>query len=363
MSTKGLKTNRSRQGSALWVLLLLVLVIAGLFAWTRVSESDSQSGMTQDANAGPNLGKPTPTADLAPLPEDTLTPSSRVEVGPLPYRRMKKIFDGHGQISGELFPNETAPMPEVWTLVIEPSEFALGRESATRRELELSGRQTTFEVRDLPMGSYRVYARAEGQASLPIEISLFKIDGPGHQVKDHSHVMLRLEPLSRLQVTLRNEDFSPALDLPLVLESKNTRKRWLGKTDAAGLFTFENLPTGVFTLFVGFTDQPLVPPATIQVDRDKQISWEGTLPTTHQITLRVIDKNAQPLPGAIVRGHGGAPIDEVTDFMGEVTLRYLPKGTYRLRVEHTATERNGHTTFVIPAPEGQPNPLPVYCRK
>lgn len=346
----------------MWILLLPILVIAGIFAWTSLKGSNSESGMTQEAQTDVG-GEQIPPVDLAPLEEDALAPSSRVEVGPLPYRKMKRSFDGQGQISGELLPSDFGPMPEKWTLVIEPSEFAVGRETAIRRELEFPGQQTTFEVRDLPMASYRVYARAEDQASAALEISLFKIEGPGHRVKDRSHVMLRLQPLSSLQVNLQNEDLSPALDLPLILESKTTRKRWTAKTDASGLYTFEELPAGVFTLLVGYADQPLIPAVAIQVETGKQATWKGTLPMTHEVTLRVIDREGRPLPGAIVRGHGGAPIDGVADFTGELTLRYLPKGTYQLRMEHKPSERHGRTTLVIPVPEGQPNPYPVYCRQ
>ncbi len=362
MSTNGLKTKHSREGSALLILLLLILVIAGVFTWTSLKGSNAESGMTQDAQTGLGV-EPTPPADLAPLQDDGLTPSSRVEVGPLPYRRMKRTFDGKGQISGELLPSGTGPMPEKWTLVIEPSEFAVGRETAIRRELEFPGQQTTFEVRDLPMASYRVFARAKDQASVALEVSLFKIEGPGQRVKDRSHVMLRLQPLSSLQVSLRNEDLSPALDLPLILESKITRKRWTAKTDAAGVHTFEELPAGTLTLLVGHADQPLIPAQAIQIETGKLATWTGTLPKTHEVTLRVIDREGMPLPDAIVRGHGGVPIDGVADFTGELTLRYLPAGTYRLRVEHKPSERHGRTTLVIPLSEGQPHPYPIYCRR
>ncbi len=318
--------------------------------------------MTRDHGDHSHATQPGTSPDLQPLEEEGLTPSSRVEAGPLPYRNMKRVFDGTGQISGELFPSDSVAMPESWTLVIEPSQFAMGRETAIRKELEFPGNQTTFEVRDLPMASYRVYAQAEGQASMALEVSLFKIEGPGHRSKDHSHVMLQLQPLTGLDVFLRNVDLSPATELDLTLESTASRKRWQAQTNAAGRFSFERLPAGSYRLMVGYADQPLVPEAEIQVDLGQVATWQGTLPATYSMNLKVIDDQGRPLPEAILRGHGGAPIAGRTDFDGMFTQRYLPQGTYRIRVEHKESEGKGHLDLVLPMDPSQPDPVVVYCR-
>ena len=363
MSTNGLKTSRSQGGSALWFLLLLMVVGAGLFAWMSLQEPAPGPGMTRDNAADAAQHDHVHTPDLQPLESDGLIPSGRVEAGPLPYRNMKRVFEGMGQISGELFPSDSAPMPDTWTLVIEPSQFAMGRETAVRKELEFPGNQTTFEVRDLPMASYRVYARAKGQASMALEVSLFKIEGPGHRVKDHSHIMLRLQPLSGLQVTVRTADLSPAIELPLTLESRITKQRWEAKTNVAGRHEFEQLPAGQFTLLVGYADQPLIPAADVLVSMGKIANWEGTLPVTHRLSIKVIDGQGRALPGAILRGHGGAPIDGITDFEGMFTQAYMPAETYRIRAEHKESESHGRTVVTLPLDATSPDPVVIYCRQ
>ncbi|MBL4771295.1 MAG: carboxypeptidase regulatory-like domain-containing protein [Planctomycetes bacterium] len=364
MSTNGLKSHNLKRGSAAWLLVLLVIVGAGLFAWLSLQGSGPDSGITRGETSGTEAaGEHIHAPDLqAPIVEG-LTTSSRVEAGPLPYRKMKQVFDGRGQISGELLPNDSGQTPETWTLVIEPSQFASGREMAERREIEFPGNQTTFEVRDLPMASYRVSARAKNQASVPIEVSLFKIEGLGHRVKDHSHVMLRMQALSVLHIALQAEDLSPASDVSVVLESKYTRQRWEAVTDVTGHCKIADLPAGQFSILVGYPDQPLLPRADVQISRDKPSYWKGVLPKTYPMTLRVIDEQARPLPGAIVRGHGGAPIDGITDYQGELTLQYLPAGTYRLRAEHAASESHGRVEVTLPLEDSQPNPVIIYCRQ
>ncbi|MFT4648208.1 MAG: hypothetical protein ACI87O_000732 [Planctomycetota bacterium] len=364
VSTNGLKTNHPRRGSAAWILvLILALMAAGLVAWMTLQEPSTDPGLTRVNPTGIVQPDQDPTSDLQPLIEEVITPSGRVEVGPLPYRDMQRVFDGTGQISGELFPSESVAMPETWTLVIEPSKFAVGRERAIRKELEFSGNQTTFEVRDLPMASYRVYAVAQDQASIAMEISLFRIEGPGHRVKNHSHIMLRLEPLSSLHVTVQTADLYPATELPLFLDSAVTLKRWKAQTNAAGRYEFQDLPAGTFKLMVGYPDHPLVPIAQMQVVIGKPTFWEGVLPKTHPVTFQVIDAAQRPLPGAIVRGHGGAPVDGITDFEGQYTQRYLPEGSYTIRVAHKESEGNGRINLTIPLEGSQPEPVIIYCQQ
>ncbi|MDF1836613.1 MAG: carboxypeptidase-like regulatory domain-containing protein [Planctomycetota bacterium] len=363
MSTNGLKTSRAQRGSAAWLLLVLLVLGIGLFAWMNLQEPGSDPGITRDNPNGAAAPNSNTQPDLQAPTVEGIAPSGRVEAGPLPYREMKRVFDGTGQISGQLFPSDAVPLPDTWTLIIEPSQFALGRETAIRKELEFPGQQTTFEVRDLPMASYRVLALAEGQASVAMEVSLFKLEGPGNQAKDHSHIMLRMQPLSSLRVTLQTADLAPATDLPLTLESSATRKRWEAKTDAVGRYEFERLPAGRFTLLVGYPDQPLIPAETLMVEVGKVTAWQGTLPSTHRVTFKVVDGQGRGLPGAILRGHGGAPIDGVTDYEGLLTQAYLPEGTYRIRVEHKDSESHGRMDVTVPLDETNAEPVVIYCRQ
>jgi hypothetical protein len=342
--------------------LVLFLVGAGFVAWVSLDKGSPNDSITPEARPVPTGHQHDPSAELQPLIEDGITPSGRVEAGPLPYREMPREFDGMGQISGELMPSGSDPMPDQWTLVIEPSLFAIGKETAERREIDFPGQQTTFEVRDLPFGSYRVFARTADQSTVPLEISLFKIKGPGNRAKDRSHVMLQLQPVASLHVQLRTKQMGPAMDLGLVLESRDTRKRLKATTDATGRYEFDHLAAGEYLLFVGSPDQPLLPTAEIQVAPGQVNAWEGVLPETHSVRFRVIDAEARPLPGAILRGHGGAPIDGITDFQGELHQLYLPAGTYRIRVEHAESEGRGNATVVVPIPQGQPDPVVIYCQ-
>ena len=282
-------------------------------------------------------------------PEDGVTPVTRVETDPLPYREMPRSFDGQGEISGEVFPAPGEPFPAAWTLRIRPSQFATGREQAISKDLEFDGAQTTFEVRDLPMASYSIQVTAEGQASRPVEVSLFRIEGgaPGAS-KQRSHIMLRFEPLSEVQVELVDALGQPAEGLPLVLEAQATRERWEGRTDARGHARLQGIPEGLFRLVVGSPQAPHIEAPTIKVLRTEPSRWSGTLPPTQTVTVRVIDDTERVLPDAVVRGHGPVPVEVRTDQNGEAVLRYLPFGRYQLRGEHAASETGGRQTMVIP---------------
>jgi hypothetical protein len=81
------------------------------------------------------------------------------------------------------------------------------------------------------------------------------------------------------------------------------------------------------------------------------------------VTFQVIDAAQRPLPGAIVRGHGGAPVDGITDFEGQYTQRYLPEGSYTIRVAHKESEGNGRINLTIPLEGSQPEPVIIYCQQ
>ena len=343
-----------RGGAAVWLILLFALTIGLLLAWqANQSPAEDAADLTGQTEAAEDSNGTAPDPGRGPAelvePEDGVAPVSRVETEPLPYREMPRSYDGQGEISGEVFPATGEPFPDRWTLRIRPSQFATGREQAISKDLEFEGAQTTFEVRDLPMASYTVQVAAEGQASRPVEVSLFRIEGgqPGAS-KERSHIMLRFEPLSEVRVELLDALGQPALGLPIVLEAQATRERWEAVTDARGMARIQEVPEGLFRLYVGSPQAPHMEAATLKVLRTEASTWRGELPPTQTITVRVIDDEARVLPDAVVRGHGPVPVDVRTDQNGEAVLRYLPFGRYRLRGEHAASQSGGRQTVVIP---------------
>ena len=68
--------------------------------------------------------------------------------------------------------------------------------------------------------------------------------------------------------------------------------------------------------------------------------------------LEVVDPLEQPIEGVQVRGSGnaGGLIEETTDAAGRIRARYLPKGHYRVRMEHP---ERGSRRFAIDIEEGE----------
>lgn len=363
---EGARRRTQRGGAALWIVLALLLGLGLLYGLQRGLNSEESPTGLQDAGQGETQAAGTPES-LLPLeePEDDVSPVGRVEAEPLPYRNMPRSFDGQGEISGEVFPAPDQPFPSHWTLRIRPSQFASGKEKAISKDLEFEGAQTTFEVRDLPMASYSIQVTAEGQASRPVEVSLFRIEGgaPGAS-KERSHIMLRFEPLSEVRVELRDALQQPVRALPLVLEARATRERWTAQTDALGRATIADVPEGLYQLFVGDAQTPHLPPVDLKVLRTEPTEWQGELPPTQSITLRVVDHRARVLPDAVVRGHGPVPIDVRTDQAGEVLLPYLPFGRYQIRGEHAASEAGGRMTVEIPlvGPDATSETITLHLR-
>ncbi|MCB9906281.1 MAG: carboxypeptidase regulatory-like domain-containing protein [Planctomycetes bacterium] len=295
--------------------------------------------------------------------EGGVEPMGRLEAEPLAYREMQRTYDGMGEISGEVFAADNLPFPDQWTLKIRPSRFALGRDLAISKDLEMPGNQSTFEVRDLPFAGYTVQAVAANQASPAMEVSLFRVEGgnPGAS-KAHSRVMLRFEPLSRLEVGIQDWEGNPASDLPVTVESKEDGKRWEAVTDGRGTARIEQLPEGMYLVSLGHPNRPLLPPAEVPVLRREPAFWQAQLPRTEVVRLKIVDDQAQPLPDAEVRGHGPTVFEARSDFDGMVVLPYLPHGTYQIRATHAQSEGTGQLTLPVPVPAHLDNPVLIYCR-
>ena len=203
-----------------------------------------------------------------------------ISVGTSPERAsMTKSFEGSGVLAG-LVRTEGAPMPETWTVRIEPSIFGIGRQSATTKVIEAEPGQLDFEVRDLPLGGYRVHAFAPGMRSRSVEVTLYKLEGIEYPADPRMHVDLILRPKASIDGTVRQASGDVADALPVFLVSRTPQSGDGGKpgddaaapiilstvTDAAGIYRFAHVDAGAWLVMVGDPVRSLCAPVPISIE-------------------------------------------------------------------------------------------------
>ena len=239
-----------REGSAGigWLLaLVLLIIVAGAATWKGLAgvEGGSDQDLAPRATAE--------TVDGAPLleaAEEAEGPRvvSGVEAGPAgAYASMDRVFEGTGTIFGEVQVEAGVPYPEAWTLTLEPSRVARGKEKAVTRTIQSEPGQRDFQLRDLPMASYRLGVAAEGLVARPQEVALFKLAGyehmPGVNVV---HVTSRLVRVASVEGRIRQASGDMAVDFPVYLIDRKSPNegRMEVMTDSAGGFKFSDVSSG-----------------------------------------------------------------------------------------------------------------------
>lgn len=392
----------SRRGSAssLFLGALAILVAVGAAAWFLQGTGNEQSPteavqpeVTSDAETRP---EPPPgmmrESDLLAMEANGPRTMGGIETRPSGgYEPFEKVFgDPGGTIVGEIRVQGT-DFPESWTVTIEPSLAAEGRDKAITRTFESEPGMRTFELRDLPLAAYRISARAPGMATSKIEVALYRVaERPGQRGLDFVNLDLTLRPMALVEGFIRQLSGDAANDLAVYLvpyqvpgqasapisaptgapatagtTAGNTAESPSGgnvitsrletRTNSAGSFTFEQVPAGPWMLHVGDPVRSLIAPTPVGVQSQDLRVDDLTLPALASLDLVIMDYIGRPCPDVTVTGYlkgaGRGSFKITTDSVGEVHLRYLTPGPWRVEAKDNLIEQKGRADLVL-TPEG-----------
>ncbi len=331
--SSGLAASHGRGDRRL--LLILITLVAGALALIRLDVLGAREGPGHER--APESSPPAlPTAETPP-PSDGIEGTGRIEVGiDLPYKDLPRSFDGVGHVFGDVEVLGGLPFPDRWTLVVEPSEFGTAREHAERRVREYDGAERTFDVPDLPLGGYRIYAEAEGLNSRPQEILLFALaESPigGAKMKK---VTLHLSPPGSMTGAVVDESGAPVGDLTVFLEDMGDRSQRSTVTSPDGTWRIEGLRDARYKLYYHKVEQPLIPVQQINYIAPVRNLDDDVVPVTASVAFQILDDHKLTVMGARVRGFGRPQgyIACESGPDGVAIARFLPKGRYRVSVEH-----------------------------
>ncbi len=333
--------SKVRGASSTGILLAVLgsgLLVVAVFAWL----SPARPPLAGDARATAPLAR-APEHD-APLAEiDREGPRLPTPMDPPPPALGPNRFDGRGRIHGEVLAAKSVTYPNDWTLVIEPSPTLIGSEHAATRRIEFHAGERAFDVPDLPLAGYRV--RAEAPALNCTDLSALLIKG-----SEVAFATLEFRPSGFIDGRVLAANGAPADGVDVVLESVETKLRREQRADAAGGYVFRDVLDGVYRLYVGRPETPLVPPGDIRFTAPSLRFKDVTLPPTGAIVLHTRAENGAPVADVEVSGFGsmGGALRARSDYLGIARLPWLPPGEYRIE-GRTDDGRRGRVNVVVQA--------------
>ena len=215
---EGNRRSGARSG-LLWIAVLAALALIGWMALSSRGETPPADAATapEGRSAGPESPEDVPGGPLedpAPGPRTLGSVEVRPSGGDGGYTR---VFDGVGTIAGQVR-MEDGSAPPRWTLHLEPSLVTRGRGEAVTRTVEAAPAEETFEVRDLPMGAYRVFATAPGHRSSAAEVALYKLEGLEHLPgMNYVNLTITLQAMANVDGIVRRANGDPADELAVHL--------------------------------------------------------------------------------------------------------------------------------------------------
>jgi hypothetical protein len=352
-------------GRALLVLVAFFLVAGLAWLWLSARERPGERTATTPEAARTEESQRTPHAPAelrepvhAPDAADAAENTRRGELEPFQSARTSRAqftgpagsLRGHVEVTGE------EPFPTVWRLVARPSRILAGHEYASERSLEFTDGRQDFELTDIPLGGYDVFAEAEGFNGQALPIVLQK-------GTDQAFVNLRMVPAGTLEGRVLDSQGLGAVGVPITLFTQPDESAREVLTDDNGLFRFEKLPDGAYDLLVGRAGAPLLPERRPVRFAAPHLTFPDIeLPLLGEIQLRVVDSLTRPLEGVEVRGSGkkGGVIEGKTDYDGRLTARYLPAGHFTLRLSHPSFDASVSRRIAVEVVAGQVTEAPVH---
>ncbi|MEM9382576.1 MAG: carboxypeptidase-like regulatory domain-containing protein [Planctomycetota bacterium] len=344
------------------LLLIAILIALGFAAYTFMSGP----GLRMDDASAPREVPEVEDAEAPAIADPTAAEDGprtvgNLEAGPAgDYSRMERVFDGTGMIFGEVRVAPGTPYPESWTLTLEPSLMAEGRQRAESRVIESEPGQRTFELRDLPMAAYRIRAEADGLASRAQEAFLFRIKGTNGAI-DTVNADILLRPVAWVDGAIRTADGGVGDELPLYLVQRDDPdgRRYEALTNTAGTFRIDQVERGPWLLNVGDPVRPLVPSIPVNVDLSPVRLDDIVLPELATVDMVVVDTYGRPFPDVelvgYLRGTGSGAFRTRSDAVGRARVRYLTPGPWRVEAKYAREGQKGRVDISVPA--GDPGTL------
>lgn len=316
------------------VACVVALVVAVAIAWfARPGEPARATPLAAPTPQPGSASAPTELSlgdlpDAAPRDAGASEPEdSDAPLGP-------ERFVGTGRVRGEIIAPPGFEFPARWTLVLEPHHWLQGAEHATKKRVELSSADRTFDVRGLSLGGYRVRAEAPGFASS--DASALLVTGSADV-----YVTLAFVKSGYVDGVVLDDQGAPAGDLAVTLESRETRERREVLTDPAGGFLFRDVLDGAYMLYLGPPEVPLVPPRELSMRAPSLRVGGLVLPATGTVVITTTNELGVPVPDCAIDAFGEptGSLRSGTGSDGTVVARWLVPGRWSVR----ATAPDGRT--------------------
>jgi hypothetical protein len=151
-----------------------------------------------------------------------------------------------------------------------------------------------------------------------------------------SPVKLALLPASRVEGEIVDASNVAAAEIAVHLISIPRKQVTSTASDANGSFALDGVVDGEYRVRVGDVDNPLLSPPDLVVKGGRVRVERIVLPPLHEIALRVVDFNGQPLSGAVLSGRSqeGGAFELETTVDGRARATRIPAGRYRVHASH-----------------------------
>ncbi|MHC4891871.1 MAG: MSCRAMM family protein [Planctomycetota bacterium] len=321
----------------------LLLIYLGLSS----TPSAPTTTLEQEASA-PVSEEAAPPAELGEVAEDgalDLDPDLPTENDPASAEARPT-----GSILGRVLDTERGPIPVDLIVVVAPSRMLIGDDAPIERRVgvDTDGR---FDVRELPLAGYTVHAEWVGGRTGLVPVLL-------HAERSEVRVDLILERYAAVHGQVLDADGVAVASIDVQLAEPDAIPRGLPvgrttRTDTAGRFHFDHVPSGDYSLLVGPPTAPAIEPIAVHVELS-DIQLPGIeVPQLATLEIVVTDEFGTILPGVAINGFGseGGVIRGTSDDFGCFDATLLPPGDYRLRANDDRFGR-GHATIRV-LPESQ----------
>ncbi|MFN0205168.1 MAG: collagen binding domain-containing protein [Planctomycetota bacterium] len=303
--------------SAAGLILAIVWVVGGLKSPFTFGSRPSQNTNSLDRDAtGLPLAEAAASAD----------PNLRIPPSPAEIARGATI---KGRVKHE---PAGEPLPADLVVQLRPARFHKNKERAVSKDLKVNARGE-FTAEALPYAAYELRATAAGWSGVASELNIL-------QTAPYVNVNIRIIKNPKLSGSVRDTMRVPVSAMRVELAGRDeigTVVRKDTNTDGAGMFHFEDVPDGDYTVTVGDVNHPLRTPLTIQVREGVAPSVAIDIPVPASIAARAFVPGYDvPVEGVSVlmfraSDLGSATESIVTGNDGKATFKNLPPGKYIIR--------------------------------
>ncbi|MCE9592831.1 MAG: carboxypeptidase-like regulatory domain-containing protein [Planctomycetes bacterium] len=337
----GRRSGRAALWLALTAVVGLTLVVWFVFPESKTHPASPVTTPTVPAPARELVTEPSPGPTFDPRRENPAPLDETTRQAPTTAERVAR-FNGVGRVRGRLTTDPpNLPLPEHWTLVLEPSSSLHSAERAERRELAC-GPDGAFVFENVPLGGYDLVVDAGDLDCRRRALLLAKPESQDVYVVLVAH--LSGELLGRVVDAYG----LGAEGVAVALTRKEDTRVLETATGPGGEYRFERVHDGEWSLAVGLATNPLFPARDVSFAGPRVTAPDFELPPCGEVAVFVHDERGSPLAGVAVSGYGakgGAP-RTTTDLEGRAVLRWLPEGLFTVLAERATLRSKQHVTVL-----------------